>query len=177
MPHNRYILHARSLHWGWAWFVVGVLGCSAGEVENLDAEEDVFSQDNPPGPSPVFTVSWGTDSLDITITGGDGGRFWFGAADLTTGERWTGEDCYRGDTISGADVLYCHPLSADGTQLALGGDPLELAVGEETALEAEHVARMRYYFVDVISEVCWLGGYDTQYYDGFCENAGEVVVQ
>jgi hypothetical protein len=154
-----------------------LVGCGAGEVQQSDTGEELFNQDNPSSPLPVFTVGWSKDTLDITITGGEGGRFWFGAADLTTGERWTGEDCYRGDNISGSDVLYCHPISTAGAQLALGGDPLTLVVGQETALDPEHVARIRYYFVDVISEACWLGGPDTQYYDGFCDNVGEVAVQ
>lgn len=151
-------------------------GCSGAEDTATSGVDGEFSQDNPAAPDAQFAVTWGEESLQITVSGGEDGQFWFGAADLTLNDSWTGEDCYLGDRVGSTAVRYCHPLQDGTTTLAFGGAPADLAVGVETALD-DTPGRIVYYFFEVLSEGCWLGGAPSTYYDDICDNAGVVVVQ
>ena len=163
--------------WRWAVVLFGLCACvDGGSGGAITADSGrVYSEGR--SLSPTFVLTWEDDALSIAIEDGEGGSFWFGAADLTTNERWTGEDCYRGDVIENTSVLYCHPIGETGARLLLGGDPLNLAAGTQTALEPAHSKAMRYYFVEVQSGACWLGGTEAQYYDGLCENEDAVIVE
>ncbi|MFT4978326.1 MAG: hypothetical protein ACI8S6_004234 [Myxococcota bacterium] len=152
--------------------------CSAGGTDTTSETEDApFSQDSPDPPDASFTVTWGEDTVEVVIAQGEGGQFWFGAADLTLNDSWTGEDCYLGDERDGERLRYCHPVGEAGAILQRGGDPLKLLVGLETALDAGSAERAAYYFFEVRSEGCWIGGPRSSYFADICDNEGAVVVQ
>lgn len=154
-----------------------LVGCSGSADTGADGDDGEFSQDNPDAPDARFAVTWGEEALLITVEGGEDGQFWFGAADLTLNDSWTGEDCFEGDRVGINIVRYCHPLAGASTELAFGGSASDLAVGAETALDDSRSGRVVYYFFEVLSETCWIGGAQSNYYDDICDNVGVVVVQ
>ncbi|MEC7948275.1 MAG: hypothetical protein VX265_11980 [Myxococcota bacterium] len=122
------------------------------------------------GPAdPTFTTDWGDTAFTITIAGGPG-AYWFGWAQNTANDPWTGEDCVYGYTTGAGDTLaYCHDAGDTGTTLTYGGDPNNLAAGTtvwSAPLEAEAT-----YYVESDTEFggdgsCWVWGSDVTYYDG-----------
>lgn len=120
---------------------------------------------------PVFSVTWGGGSVDLSITDGEG-SYYFGMAE--TGSScagapeycWTGEDCIYGyDTY-----LYCHPASATGVSLAYGGDFDALTEGSETVFpgqtndEGLEFNGSVTYYIEYSDGSCSSWGHDTSYY-------------
>jgi hypothetical protein len=128
-----------------------------------------------------FRVLWTAEQLEIGVENGESGSWWFGiaeTADFVT-DPWTGEDCHLGDLLEdNTQVLWCHPLSQTGGTLTFGGDPSALLTGQETAMNAlGWASEPMYYFLDLISGNCHLGGPGAGKYTELCENIIAITVE
>ena len=121
-----------------------------------------------------FHVSWQSDLLFVRISQGEEGSWWFGIAetDPTLADPWTGEDCHNGDSLDGeTSIVWCHPIEAQGTSLNFGGSPTSLNPELETAMPVDgYLNQPMYYFVDVITEECFISGDGAQNYSDLCTN-------
>ncbi len=122
-------------------------------------------------PSSV-SVSFGSDSLTVTISEDGPGGYWLGMAETAASDDpWTGEDCYLGYTLTDGTVLsYCHNAGDGGTlTLSYGGDPTDLDDSTETVFSAEQDGRITYYLYSDPTwggnDMCWVWGNESSYYD------------
>ena len=148
--------------------------CSAvSENDNNDTAEQVDAAEA------QFAIRWQTDSIDIDIIFGSAGIWWFGIAETTGENAWSGEDCHQGDMLaSGDQALWCHPLSLQGGVLQYGGDQSALHIGEETALSLESAQKdPMYYFVNIIDGYCAIGGSGASLYADLCDNTVQIAVE
>lgn len=120
--------------------------------------------------TPSASVSWGSDSLTVTLTDGDDITF-FGITETGGGctDCWTGEDCDGGYELSTGDLLqYCHPVSGGSITLGYDGDPNSLSEGSETVFNAGFEGSVTYYIEDS-SANCYVWGDNPGYYAGCTE--------
>lgn len=119
---------------------------------------------------PTASVTWGGDSVQVSIAGGPG-AYWFGMAETADcDDCWTGEDCVYGYDASGTTLSYCHDGTDTGTQLSYGGDAAALNAGETVFTDASFDGKVTYYLEsdpDFGGDgSCYVWGADTSYYDG-----------
>lgn len=119
---------------------------------------------------PVASVEWGASGLTLELASG-GGAFWFGLAQTTGDEPWTGEDCVYGyESPDGAYLSYCHDAGESGTFLTYGGDRNALASGTTAFEDASLDGQVTYFLESDWSGLCYVWGDDTSYFDGLgCE--------
>ncbi|MCK6505840.1 hypothetical protein L6R53_21040 [Myxococcota bacterium] len=110
--------------------------------------------------------AWGGGGIEVELSGGDPGGYFFGLAETRTGgDAWTGEDCLYGYTTSSGTVYsYCHPLSAEGGFLVTVESILDVFEGSTTLHSA--VLDNTYYLAEAATGDCWVFGHDTSYYGG-----------
>ena len=125
---------------------------------------------------PGLSVSWGSDSVSLTIDGGTDWYYWGIAETGTSADPWTGEDCDAGyTTTDGTTYDYCHLAAGNSTTtLAFGGAYDALTEGEETVFTAENDDGISYgdlvtHFVYDANnpEDCWVTGDDPTYYSAW----------
>ena len=126
-----------------------------------------------------FAIRWQTNAIDIDISFGNAGIWWFGIAETTGENPWTGEDCFEGDWLENGDLaLWCHPLSLQGGELQYGGSQSALNIGQETALSLESAQKNpMYYFINIVDGYCAIGGSNSLLYADLCDNAVQIAVE
>ena len=126
------------------------------------------------GDPSAFAVSWGSDSVTLSMTGGDSTYYWGMAETTASTDAWTGEDCIYGyTTADDTTYAWCHPATADGdTTLDYGADPTDLDEGSETVFDDAFGSDVTHYVEDAVTLSCWIGGHDEGYYAGLgCSTA------
>lgn len=120
-----------------------------------------------------FAVTWGSSSVELSISDDEGRAFWFGMAETNAGcgdECWTGEDCLYGYTSPNTGTTYgpyCHDAGTEGISLTYGGDPTNLQEGTTVFPDSSYKGNVAYYFEDQDSGDCWVGGLNgASYYSG-----------
>jgi hypothetical protein len=141
---------------------------SAGDPDDGDTgggETDVEPE------APTASVSWGADSIALTVSGG-GGAWWFGMAEsVDCDDCWTGEDCVYGyEAGDGSVFAYCHDAGDAGVSLTYGGNPSELVAGTTVFSDAGFDGKVSY-ILESDPEYggdgsCWIWGADNAYYEG-----------
>jgi hypothetical protein len=115
---------------------------------------------------PTASVEWGASGLTLEI-GAGGGEYWFGLAQTTGEDPWTGEDCVYGyESSDGSTLSYCHYAGDSGTFLTYGGDRYALATGTTAFEDASLDGQITYVLASEWSGRCYVWGDDTSYYDG-----------
>ena len=127
------------------------------------------------GGGPSASVTWGSRSVDLTVSGGPG-AYWFGITESTCDDCWTGEDCIYGYSLGDGTVLaWCHDAGDTGTSLTYGGSPIELDAGTTVFPDATYDGKVTYY-LESDPEFggdgsCYVWGADPSYYAGLgCTN-------
>ena len=137
-------------------------------------KEDSSQQDLNVSLGESFHVSWQRDLLFVQVSQGEDGSWWFGIAETaaTLEDPWTGEDCHNGDILNGTtSIVWCHPIEPQGTSLNFGGSPSNLNPELETAMPVDgYLNQPMYYFVDVVTEKCFISGEGAQNYSDLCTN-------
>jgi len=112
------------------------------------------------------SVTWGSSSVDLTLTNGEGISF-FGMAETgstCTDSCWTGEDCTYGFEGSDTTYLYCHPTAATGVSLAYGGAFDAINEGTDTVFGDNSFDGSVTYYLEGSDGSCYVWGNDASYY-------------
>jgi len=134
-------------------------------------EDDTISEDNP-----IADVTWTSDAIELTITGGLGYNFEFGLVQ-NDDDCVFARDAEEGDTICWEDEAclettgsaLCHPAGSSGVRLDYTPDGLsgeaDINAGDNTGFPGRgYEYRVTYYLYDTVSEACWVWGLDTTYF-------------
>ena len=150
------------------WMVLAAglfaFGCDDKPNETGAGEADADTDSDTDADTEV-DVTWGSSSVDLTITNGDATQsYWFGMAEVVgcpAEDCWTGEDCIYGY----AGYAYCHPAATTGVSLAYGAPFDAVTEGVDTVFfDSGFDGSVTYYLED--NTACWVWGADTSYYDG-----------
>ena len=143
-------------------------------AECEDAEEGDHDDDNHDMDGDSFTIDWGDSSVSLTITGGADWYYW-GIAETSGVDAWTGEDCSYGYAAGDTTYIYCHLAAGDDTtSLEYGGPYDALSEGEETVFpQAGNYSDTTTHLIYDANDPtqCWVTGDDPSYYsDWNCDS-------